>query len=101
VPSKVHTVYRTVRTGIGNAFATPVKVYDDSKLADEALKANAQALAEIIEGNIIIRTEKGPRAVMTVKQLLAELGISGWSYSVLEQEVHQGLIVTPTAAIIQ
>lgn len=98
--AKIHTVYRTVRTNIGSAFAAPIKVYEDKKVAEEALSANANSLAEIIEGTVLVKTEKGPRAVMTVKQLLTELGIAGWSYSILEQDVHAGLVVTPTSAII-
>lgn len=98
---KVHTVYRVVRTGIGAAYAVPMKAYADKDVADNALQENAAGLADVIEGNVIVKTERGPRAVMTVKQLLNELGIVGWSYTILTQDVHASLLVTPTSAIIK
>jgi len=100
--AKVHTVYRVVKGQLGAAITHPVKVFDDDKLANQGLAAAAEPLAAIVEqGTILVKTPQGPRAVMTVQQLLMELGIAGISYAIVPQEVHGAIIVTPTAAIIQ
>lgn len=100
--AKVFTVYRIVKGQTGSAISHPVKVFDDEKLAAQGLDAAAGPLAAIIEsGKVLVGTPQGPRMVMTVQQLLVELGVEGISYGVVPQEVHGAIIVAPTAAIIQ
>ena len=98
---KTFTVYRLVKSHLGGAYAHPVKVFDDPKVAEDALKSSASAFAEIAEGTVLVKTPQGPRAVMTVRQLLNELGVAALSHSILEQEVHGAIVLTPTASIIQ
>lgn len=100
--AKVHTVYRIVKGALGSAITHPMKVYEDEKLAREASATASDTLAAIVEsGKILVQTQKGPRMVMTVQQLLIELGIDGVSHGVVPQEVHGAIIVAPTSAIIQ
>lgn len=100
--AKVYSVFRVVRTQLGGSYAHLVQTFDDPKVADDGLTAAAEPLAAVIEtGKVLVQTPQGPRMVMTVQQLLVELGIAGLSYSVLPQDVHGAIIVAPTAAIIQ
>lgn len=94
---KIHSVYRVIKGPLGAGYAYPVKVFDDQRVAEEALQESAQFMAAVTEGNIIV----GMRKVMSVKQLLVELGVGTISHSVLTQEVHGSVILTPTAGIIR
>jgi hypothetical protein len=99
--NKVHTLYRIVKTRLGSAYAHPMKTFDELKTAEDALTKAASGLAEVIEGTVLVKTPEGPRAVMTVKQLLIELGVEGFSYSILSHDVHGGLILTPGRIALQ
>ena len=96
---RVHTVYRVIKSQIGGAYAHPIKTYADNKDAESALAQAAADFAAAIEGNVIVKTPQGPRAAMTVKQLLHEMGVSGVSYSILSHDVHEGMILTPTVRL--
>lgn len=98
--AKVYTLFRTC-TGPMGGMSHPVKTFDDKSVAEDACRKTVGGFAEIVEGSIIVNTPGGPRKVMTVKQLLMELGIGTMSHNVLEQETHGALILTPTSAIIQ
>lgn len=97
--SKVHTAYRVVKTRLGSAYIHPVKAYDNPQVAEKAVHEMSAGLAAVAEGTILVKTPQGPRAVMTVWQFLHELGIEGWSHSVLSQDVHGAIVLTPSPII--
>lgn len=98
--AKVYTLFRSC-TGPLGGMSHPVKTFDDKSVAEDACRKTVGAFSELVEGSIIVNTAGGPRKVMTVKQLLIELGVSTMSHNVLEQETHGALILAPTSAIIQ
>lgn len=98
--NKVYTVYRIVKTQLGS-YAHPVQVFDDQKVAEDALARAGQTLASMAKGTIMIRTPEGPRAAMSVEQLMHEFGVVGWSYSIAEQTVHGAVIFNPNGIAIQ
>jgi len=99
--TKVHTVYRVIKSRLGGSYIMPVKVYDDPKNAETASKQSAATFGELAEGSIIVNTPQGPKRVMTVKQLLVELGIDVITHSVLSQDVHGAIVLAPTGVAIQ
>ena len=100
--AKIFTVYRVVNGQLGSAITHPVKVFESKEVAQDGLRLAAEPLSAIIEsGKVLIQTPAGPRMVMTVQQLLVELGIEGLSHAIVPSETHASAIVTPTSAIIQ
>lgn len=99
--AKVYTLFCITETPLGAGAIHPMKSFDHKNDADDACRKTVAAMAEIIEGTVLVKTPSGPRKVMTVKQLLTQMGIATLSHNVLEQETHGALILTPTSAIIQ
>lgn len=99
--AKIHTVFRIVKSHLGGGYAHPVKAFDDGKVAEDACRQSAEMFAAVSEGKIIVVTPQGPRAVMTVKQLLIELGVATISHSILPQEVHGAILLSPTGVSLQ
>lgn len=94
--SEIHTLYRIVESQLGS-YAYPVKTFDSQPIADAALQDAVRFWAQLTEGNVVVGLHK----VMTVKQMLIELGVATLSHNVLGQKVHGAIVVAPASALIQ
>jgi len=100
---KIFTLQTVVmgHKGAGTGFASPVKLFESEALAKQALEEHGGQVRSVIEtGKIIMMTEQGPKAVMSVAQFLSIIGVGSVAHTILGGEVSGSVLVVPPSAII-
>lgn len=98
---KVYLVVRILESPLSLRMMQPLKAFDDQAVAKDFMKKAEAATTALCQGKLIVSFPEGPKAVQTAGQFLADMGVAGFGYNVLELEVHGALILEPENRIIQ
>lgn len=93
--SQAFLISRLLRSKNGTALTFPVRAVASEELMKESVAAIEESTKALRAGAIVVQTENGPRAVMSVEQFLAELGIDSLAVSVTQVKVDESNIVVP------
>lgn len=92
---KTHIILRKLTAGNGSCTLHPIGITTDEAVLKGILDHAKSFIDEIQAGHITVSTPNGPRAVMTVAQLLAELGIADVGVVVMSGEAKESNLVVP------
>ena len=82
-------------------FSVDVKFWETEELLKEAIQEAREKIGAIWQdGKIIVPTEKGPRAIMTVADLFSMLGIKNIIATATTGEVHGAVVLAGRAPVI-
>lgn len=86
---------RKVSTSNGSCYLQPIGIFADEHLAKQAAEEANGFINEMSAGKVVLNTPQGPRGVMTVSQLLAEIGVAGIEILTMSGEVKETGLVMP------
>jgi hypothetical protein len=90
---KVFYVQRQLIGYDDTALNHPVKMCATEAIAKECITALQKQTEAVLAGHITVMTKDGPRAVMSVKQFLADLGVKGMNFPVITDDLHESNLV--------
>lgn len=86
----------------GQGFSNDVKFFDSEEAVKEAIEEQKDTLSGIVNGGkIMLPTEKGPRVIMSVRDLFSLLGIQNAAVTFSSGDMHaSGKIVAGRPSIL-
>lgn len=92
---KAHFVFRKLSAVNGSCILHPLGIASDEAVMKEMIAHAEGFQREIAIGKVVLQTKNGPRAVMTVEQLLVELGVNDMSIATMVGECKESALVVP------
>jgi hypothetical protein len=92
---KATVIFRKCAAANGTALLHPVGIAGSDEVANEMVAHAKGFIDEIQQGKIVVQTPDGPRAVMSVAQLLAEIGIADIGYATMTGECKESNLLVP------
>ncbi len=85
----------------GQGFSNDVKFWETDELLKEAIAEMKDKIGGIWQdGKIIVPTEKGPRAIMSVADFLAMIGVKNIIATATTGEVHGAVVLSGRPPLI-
>jgi hypothetical protein len=92
---KAHFVFRKLTAVNGSSILHPLGITSDEHVMREMI-AHAEGFHnDIGTAKVVMQTKDGPRAVMTVAQLLVELGVHDLGIATMSGECKDSSLVVP------
>lgn len=81
-------------------FMRVIRFFDNEAAVKKACQEQSADLAAIAQGKIVVQTDKGPRAALTVMDLFALLGINNVAVTFCSGELEGAVVLAGRAPLI-
>lgn len=88
-------VFRKLTSRNGTALLHPIGIAADETVAKDMVAHAEGFVKDISQGRLVVNTTEGPRQVMSVSQLFAELGIASVDTVTMTAEAKETSLVVP------
>lgn len=95
----VFTLNRMLAGVNGTMIRVPIKHFSNKEAAEKAKMEADAAYQEFFSGTLVIQTDRGPRPIMPMMNLLADMQIQGVGHDISEGDVHDSALLVPAQKI--